>query len=384
MKNLISALCFLSLSFFVHAEEASSLLKDTTIGGYGEINYNHYDKEPSRNQADLRRFVLFLGHRFDDHLSFNSEVEWEHAVVSDEDKGETEIEQAYLNYAFSNGLNLKAGVILMPFGFLNLSHEPPVFYGVERNEVETRIIPSTWREGGIGFYGTTEAGFGWDVGVTTGFDIAKFDDPSSPLGSVHQEMQKAKATDLSAYAAASYRGVPGLNLGGAVFSGNSTQGNADFNDKATAQPDFSGISARITLWEVHARWESQGWDLETLWAQGIIDQAGKIDQAIQAFNAAGNEKSFVPSEFTGWLAQAAYTVWRKNETTLAPFVRFEDYNTQSKMPSGFSADPANADRVVTAGLSFKPRQEVAFKMDYQRYTDNSKNNRFNIGMGYMF
>lgn len=128
---------------------------DTTIGGYGEITYNGYLKDSSRNQADLKRLVLFFGHRFSDKLSFTSEVEVEHAVASSGDQGEVAIEQAYLDYAFNPALNLKAGLFLMPFGFLNRNHEPPVFYGVERNEVETRIIPSTWREGGIGLYGST-------------------------------------------------------------------------------------------------------------------------------------------------------------------------------------------------------------------------------------
>ncbi len=62
--------------------------------------YNGYihDGQSSRNQADLKRFVIFLGHRFSDKWTFNSEVEWEHAVTSNDDQGESEIEQAYLNY----------------------------------------------------------------------------------------------------------------------------------------------------------------------------------------------------------------------------------------------------------------------------------------------
>src|SRR5512143_3560656 len=76
---------------------------DTQIGGYGEINYNRFREDSSRTQADLRRFVLFFGHRFNDRLSFKSEVEWEHAVTSADDRGETEIEQAYLDYSLAPG-----------------------------------------------------------------------------------------------------------------------------------------------------------------------------------------------------------------------------------------------------------------------------------------
>ena len=40
--------------------------------------------------------------------------------------------------------------LLVPVGFLNEVHEPPTFYGVERNPVEKNVIPTTWWEGGIG------------------------------------------------------------------------------------------------------------------------------------------------------------------------------------------------------------------------------------------
>src|SRR5262249_6689784 len=176
---------------------------------YGEISYNGYVHDASRNQADLKRFVLFFGHRFSDRISFNSEVEVEHAVSSANDKGEVEIEQAYLNYAFQPSINLKAGLFLMPFGFLNRNHEPPIFYGVERNEFETRIIPSTWREGGVGIWGDTSFGLSYDVGVTTGFDVAKFDDPGFPLAAAHQELQLAKAASPSFYGSLEYKGIPG-------------------------------------------------------------------------------------------------------------------------------------------------------------------------------
>ncbi len=357
---------------------------DTTIGGYGEIGYNNYRKDGSRTQADLKRFVLFFGHRFNDKLTFNSEVEWEHAVTSADDHGESEIEQAYLNYQVQPNINIKAGLFLMPFGFINESHEPPVFFGVERNEVETRIIPSTWREGGLGVNGSTDIGLDWNVGITTGFDVAKFDDASGPLRASHQELQLAKAHDLAYYGALNYRGILGLTLGGALFTGNSIQANADYKAD-NANPDFAGIKGRVTLGEVHARWQRDGLDLQALYAKGKIGDAAKIDASIDAFNTANNDsRPFVPSEFYGWLIQGGYTVWQRDDMSVTPFVRYEKYNTQSQMPAGITADPANADRVGTVGVSFKPVSQVVVKADYQKYWDNRLNDRFNLGVGYMF
>ena len=363
---------------------APGAASDTTVGGYGEIAYNSYRRDTSRNQADLKRFVILLGHRFSDRWSFTSEVEWEHAVASKDDRGESEIEQAYLNYQFAPGMNLTTGLFLMPFGFLNESHEPPVFYGVERNEVETRIIPSTWREGGARLDGITSFGLETNVGVTTGFDIAKFDDAGYPLASVHQELQLAKAHDLSYYGALNYRGVPGFTLGGAIFSGNATQGNADFKSDNT-HPDFMDLNGRVTLWETHARWQKSAWDLQALYSEGTIGDAAQIDQILSTYNTAHSaDRAFVPERFNGWLLQAGTVVWQRGDMSLAPFVRYERFNTQDKMPDGFAADSANADRVTTVGFSFKPLTQIVFKADHQSYHDNISNDRLNLGMGYMF
>ena len=135
------------------ATETEKPASPLSIFGYGELNYNHYTQDSSRSQADLRRFVFGFGYAFSDKLHFNSEVEFEHAVTSADDAGEVEIEQAYIDYQLTPHFNVKGGLFLMPFGLLNQHHEPPVYYGVERNEVETRIIPTTWREGGVGFDG---------------------------------------------------------------------------------------------------------------------------------------------------------------------------------------------------------------------------------------
>lgn len=364
--------------------ELAATTPATTIGGYGEISYNNYLKDSSRNEADLKRFVLFFGHRFNDRLSFNSEVEIEHAIASADDPGEVEVEQAYLSYAFDPAINVKAGLFLMPFGFINRSHEPPTFFGVERNEVETRIIPSTYREGGIGIYGTTSFGLSYDAGITTGFNVAKFDDAGNPLGGSHQELVLAKASNLSVYGSLEYRPAPGLLVGGAIFAGNATQKNADFKADASL-PDFSGIQSRVTLWDVHARWQPGRFDFQGLYARGSISNAAALNGVITAYNTANSaNRPLLPSAFYGWLAQGAYVLPLGNDVMLAPFVRYEKFNTQSRLSAGVVPDAANRDRVLTTGLSFKPIPDVVLKADYQKFFTNSENDRLNFGIGYQF
>ena len=358
--------------------------QDTTVGGYGEITYTGYRTNSSRNQADLRRIVLLVGHHFSDRLIFNSEIEWEHAVTSADDAGESEIEQAFLDYHLAAGPTIRAGLFLMPLGLLNENHEPPVFYGVNRNEVETRIIPTTWREGGVGIHDTTRSGLEYNIGLTTGFDLTKFGDSSAPLASSHQELQLARAHDLALYGSLNYRGVPGLTLGAGLFTGNSTQDNAAFKaDPAT--PDFGTAKGRVTLWDIHGRWQPGRWDFAALYSAGTIGDAGQMDAALLNFNKAnGGSWPYLPSRFEGWYVQAARKVWENGDLSLSPFMRFEFFDTQATMPQGFDRDPTNRDHVLTAGFSFRVHPQVVIKADYQKYKENTLNDRYNLGLGFMY
>lgn len=353
----------------------------TTVGGYGELTYNRYTNSANKNnEADLRRFVLFFGHRFNEKLRFVSELELEHGIASKDDNGEIEMEQAYLDYSVNDALNFKAGLFLMPLGLLNETHEPPTYYGVERNEVETRIIPTTWREGGIGVHGEIAQGLRYDTGIVTGFNAGKLDNPSTGFRSAHQEMSKARANDLSWYGALNYRGTPGLLVGAGLFTGNT--GQDGFTDRGSARqaPQLRGIKANLTLWDLHAKYTVGNLDLQALYAKGTL---GDADAVSAAAVAAGNNGA-IPKSIYGWYGQAAYHVWRRGDLDLAPFVRYEKYNTQKEVATGFVADPRNNERVITAGLNFKLHPQVVLKADFQKYKADSSKNRFNLGVGYMF
>jgi hypothetical protein len=137
---------------------ASLLGPGTVITSYGEINYNRPTRAHENTQIDLRRFVLGYQHRFDEKTQVVTELEVEHAVTSADDPGEVAVEQAYVEHRVAPAWAVRAGLMLMPVGLINENHDPIAFYGVERNFVETAIIPSTWREGGLQVIGTFDNG----------------------------------------------------------------------------------------------------------------------------------------------------------------------------------------------------------------------------------
>ena len=355
---------------------ATSAVNPLSIWGYGEITYNRPVHDSAATQIDLNRAVFGFGYRFDDQTRFNSEFEIEHAVASADDKGEVEVEQFYIDHALLPAANLKAGLFLIPMGLLNESHEPNYFYGVERNFVETAIIPTTWREGGVGLYGSTSRGIAWDVGLTTGFDLGKWDPTSAdgqelPLASIHQELSEAQAHDLSTYAAASYRGIPGWVAGASVFTGKVAQGN----------PAISMASdARLTLWEAHTRWTPGNADLSALYARGAISDTAALNASF------AGDPTLVPEEFWGWYAQAAYKLAINERRSVAPFVRYERFNTgagYAQLPTGTPA-ALPTESVWTYGVNFNLNPNVVFKADYQAFREDSDRDRFDLGLGLMF
>lgn len=347
---------------------------NTVLSSYGEINYNRPTKAPDATQADMRRFVLGFQHRFDARTKVVAELEVEHAIASSDDSGEVEVEQAYVERQFTPTWAARGGLFLIPAGLLNENHEPTAYYGVERNFVETAIIPSTWREGGVQLVGSFDNGLTLQTGVSTGFDLTKWDAGStegqeSPLGSVHQELQLAKARDLAVFGALNWRGIPGLQLGGSLFTGGATHGQSGFAD------------ARITLWDLHARWTPGRWDLSALYSRGSITNTAALNAAL-----VGNP-TLIPKRFDGWYTQAAYKVWSHEDYALTPFVRWEQFNTgrqYASLGAGLTPDALPTERVISVGANFQVTPGVVLKADVQRFRENTLNNRFDLGLGWSF
>jgi hypothetical protein len=358
------------------APEASAPGTGLSLFGYGELSYSRPRKDAANTIATAGRGVLGFGYRFDERTRMAAELEVENAVTSAEDRGEVALEQIYVEHDFTPGLSAKAGLFLIPVGLLNESHEPTRYFGVFRNQVETAIIPTTWREIGIGLHGTTESGWRWDTGVVTGFNLTAWDPAStegreSPLGAIHQEGQLALARSLAGYAAVNYSGIPGLKVGGSIYHGGAGQ----------KQPDFAAPDASVTLAEAHARWQPGRWDLSALVAQGRFSDVAALNATF------AGQPTPVPDRFGGWYAQAAYKVWQSGSQSLWPFARYERLNTARSypgLPEGVAPAIQPDTRTVTVGANYYLHPQVVFKVDYMRFFDDSSRDRFNLGVGFDF
>jgi hypothetical protein len=365
-------------------------MSGTAVGGYGELTLN----APSNGDTvvDMRRLVLFFGHNFTQKLRFYGELEIEHAVTSSSDKGEVEVEQAFLDYLAWRPLNLRAGVIIIPAGIINVYHEPPTFNGVDRPETDVRIIPSTWREPGAGVFGELR-GLRYQLYVVNGFNAKGFS-ASYGLREGHQEAQLALGHDWGVVARLDYpfpilyRLGVAANLGGTFYYSHADQGQAMFRGS-------DGDDVPVTLVEADLKLRTRGfelrWELAHLWIGGIH----RLNRALEA--AATMDAPFdgpVARRLYGTYVELGYNVLHalhlRSGLQLTPFVRYEHVDTQAEVPSGYPRAPGNQQDLVTAGIVLRPIAEVAVKLDYQHvWTDavvpaDAEIDRWNAGLAFMF
>jgi hypothetical protein len=355
------------------ASKVYAIKRGVSIGGYGEMLYQDFDGRrddggpaEERDTADFLRGVLYFGYKWTDHLLFNSEIEHEHAVAGDGAPGESAVEFAYIDYRPRPGFGMRGGLLLVPVGFLSELHEPPIFHGAKRPEVERLIIPSTWRENGLGVYGDLGP-VAYRAYIVAGLDASGFT-AGEGIREGRQEGAESKAEDLALTARLDWSPAPGLLIGGSVFTGGAAQGDPAFGD------------ARLTLWDAHAQWNVRGLHLRGVYARSTLRDA-------QAVSLANGET--IGAREKGWYAETAFNILsltRRDDRELSPFVRYEALDTQAGVTQGLVRDPANDRTIRTYGATYRPIPNVAIKVDYQDFGNRAGTgvDQINFALGYLF
>lgn len=353
-----------------------------SFGGYGELLIGNV-KEDSHDIVDTLRLVLYNGYKYNDHIVFNSEIEFEHGTTGsnkDGKAGSASVEFALIDFLISDEFNLRAGLLLTPFGIVNEIHEPTTFYGVGRPEVERRIIPSTWRESGAGAHGTVDLGSAGELSyrayAMSSADARGF--KASDNRSLRIKGNRARFDDIAFVGRLEYDPIPGLKVGGSVFYGNTGQ-----DEEVNGQT----IDGLFQMYEVDVQFQYAGLDLRALSVWTMLDDVALINQ----LNGYEGSKS-VGEEQSGWYVLGAYNIFSalnsgsKYMEYLAPFFRYEKFDTQKDVPAGYERNPANERTQYTIGVNYKPIPNVVVKAEYQNLDNEADDatNQFNFGIGYVF
>lgn len=355
--------------------------RGVSIAGYGQGWYTGLvdDEGPNdKDSFDLVRNVLYFGYRFSDKLVLNTELEWEHASSGG---GSVSVEFAQIDYFLSDAVNLRTGLMLAPIGFVNEVHEPLYYYGNQRPEVERSIIPSTWRENGVGLFGRVSDKLEYRAYLMNGLRADKFS--SSGIRGGRQKGSKALAENASLALRLDYAASDELSLGASVYTGNQGQSQDLTIDAAgnTLRPKVG-----MTLAEVHAQWRRDGWQARALGAWNRLSDA-QILSAAEAVNGDGP----VADRMKGAYVELAYDLFTgkawAGDKALDVFFRYEAWDTQDRVPAGFVRDATQDKQVRTWGVQYKPHPEVVFKLDYRDFGRGgaaSQADQINLGFGWVF
>ena len=356
------------------AEPTTEATPMSSIGGYGELHLSSTADGDGRRagEVDFHRFVLFFGHQYDENFRFYSELETEHAFAGPGEPGEVELEQAFIEYGSQTlPFRVRAGLVLVPFGHLNTVHEPTAFHGVERPKVDNIIIPSTWREAGLGVVGSIGKQLGYEAYLISGLNAAEFSSEKGLRGG-RTGVAEAYAGAPAVVARLHAEPVMGLEVALSGYYGD-----------AGANHPTKKLEVGVTGGAFDLRYKNH---------------AIEARAEVAAFSLSGSEAlatpatTDTPATVVGSLITGGYVelgvdllelAGRSQE--LVPFVRYEQYDTTAAVADGV-ANPETAGTDLVFGLTWRPIPQIAFKLDHIVRTAEagSEEQVTSAGLGYMF
>lgn len=400
---LLSACCFNNLEAQVITREDSlnagltPQSNPTVISGYGQAKVE-YDLRSQTGTASLTRNVLFLGHRFNDRISFFSEMELENAkVVGGKPSGEISMEQLFLKFNINRRHYLVAGLFIPRIGIINENHLPTTFNSNDRPYVEQFIIPATWRELGIGLYGQVARvpGLNYSLGLVNGLNSADFRFGSG-ISEGRFEGSNATASNLAVTGSLLYY-ISNFRIQASTYYGGSAGLTKRVAD--SLQLNYGAFGTPVSVNELDIQYHgTNGIQFKALGTYVSIPEAGRINLAY-----ANN----TPSSMYGYYAELGYNLFRPfrklANKSMVLFARYESMDLNASTPKNAIEDGLQRKQYIVAGLHFQPVKGVSVKADFvQRITGEynrslyvtnpysgtlpfyTTNHFINVGVGYSF
>ena len=338
------------------------------VGGYAQVDYNQ--PEGLNGNLDVHRLVLLVGYKFNDKVQFVTEIEYEHVK-------ELYVEQAFLQYTIADNVNLRGGLMLVPMGIINEYHEPTTFNGVERPNVDKSIVPSTWREIGLGVTGKIDnASIRYQAYVFNGFASVNGDNVLGGSNALRNGRQKGSESIISTpnlSAKVDFYGIQGLRLGLSGYFGRS--------QSEDGIQEIEGSNVGLSMLGLDARYIKNRFSARGQYIHANLSDTDKYNILYE---------TNLGSELKGWYLEAAYNLLPLNkDQRLDAFVRYEQYDTHAAtFKAGIDRNLAYNRNEWTTGLSYHIAQGAVVKADYQILDNaiegNPSKGQFNLGFGVWF
>jgi len=340
-----------------------------SIGGYGELYYSKdLDKSDTQtgDKSDSYRFIPYIGYKFSDNIILNSEIEFEHG-------NEIAVEQLYIDFILDPMATIRVGHQLVPFGYVNLYHEPTLFNTVQRPDVERYLIPSTWHEKGLTVYGSIDD-LDYTVGVVAGLDMGKAasltaaDKAADFMRNARVGNESDKGVDnMAAVARFDYNGINGLNIGTSLYSGKAGVG-------------AIGSDGDIFMYDLHAQFQDGGFKARAVYSEMHLSHAD--DYKTATFNPVEKARGgYINMEYN------ILPYFAQTSDRLPLFFQYENYNLAAQTVDGTSFGNTES---FTYGLNYFPHDQVVLKGEYMlrhnrnKTTGHESEGIYSFGLGFIF
>lgn len=392
--------------------------KRFSVGGYGEVamsrnffsdHVSRYSQpeqhkdDPSHGKFDIPHAVIYMGYDFGRGWSFGTEIEFEHGgtgiAYEKEDEeggeweqetekgGEVELEQFWIQKSFGRVANIRVGHIVVPVGLNNARHEPLNFFTVYRPEGENTIMPSTWHQTGISFWGRS-GDFRYEAQVLAGLNADQF----TNTGWIHKGHKSPLEYDVANKYGFAGRidnyTVEGLRIGLSGYYGHSI-GNSYPRNANGVDAEYKG---RVAVGSVDFTYDNHNWIVRGQADYGYLSDAAQLKYVYNRLNSKSPFKhsAFVSKNAYALGIEAGYDVFsrierlRRDQQRLYVFGRYESYNPYASATKDTNYDYTAVKRVA-AGVNYYPLRQVVVKAEYsQRILKSPYNNEpaINIGVAY--
>ena len=424
-KKTLFSIAFFSAALTVSAQQNGDTIAEYEgfgkyrVGGYGEAVaafkdygsnrfYGHPEgnAKENRNTISIPRLVIAGDYKFNSKWILGLEIEFESGGTGTayelentengeyetevEKGGEVAVEQFHITRLITPAFNVRAGHIIVPVGQNNAHHEPLNFFGTVRPEGETSIIPNTWHETGLEFFGQFGKGyasFNYQAMVVAGLNANGFDRNGWVKGGKQGLFEEDNFTSPGYALRLNYTGVPGLRLSGSFYYCANTGGNAD---KSQTYDGLGKLPLRIYNFEGQYKNRYVEARASVLW--GNLTNSNVVSSKNTKLSNKSPYSRITPVAHKAiacggeaGLRLKGFCVSEKMPDII-PFVRYEYYNSQEEVTAPNVADARCKVSVWTMGANWRALPNLVVKADYTTRSigggDYNSENEFAVGVAW--
>ncbi|KAA6328291.1 hypothetical protein EZS27_022796 [termite gut metagenome] len=389
---LLCVLCGASATLRTSAQDVSQTPR-FRVGGYGEAvlqrmfyssnvaryNYPKNYADEKHGRFDLPHVVLYTSYDFGRGWKFSSEIEFEHGGTGTtyeiensesgeyeaeiEKGGEVALEQFWIEKTWANYANLRMGHIIVPIGLTNQYHMPTEFFSVLRPEEESAILPCTWHQTGISFWGRTKQ-WRYEAQFISGLGAELFNNANWIQGGATSPYEFTIANSYATAVRLDNYSIKGLRIGLSGYYGISAN-----NTLKTER--YNNVDGAVTVGTLDAVYNDHNVLARTNILYGHLGDSYAISTINKKLpSASPSPRTDVASDALSWYVEAGYDVlsffpnrqYQGNKLYL--YGHYGYYNSMYKTVKDIPQKKWCEKTIISGGVNYYPLPGLVVKAEY--------------------